>query len=80
MATGDMMPVLQLTITGDIPEKDLNDFVEKLKDRILESSDIGKLSLPVFVTVRYGSILILTNYMPMVFQSIKLRLRLEQQT
>jgi len=43
MATGDMMPVLQITITGDMPEKDLNDYVEKLKDRIIEFSDIGKV-------------------------------------
>ncbi len=43
MATGDMMPVLQITIAGDLPEKELNDYVEKLKDRILEFSDIGKV-------------------------------------
>jgi len=43
MATGDMMPVLQITIAGDLPEKELNDYVEKLKDKILEFSDIGKV-------------------------------------
>lgn len=43
MATGDMMPVLQITVAGDLPEKDLNDYVEKLKDRIIEYSDIGKV-------------------------------------
>ncbi len=43
MATGDMVPVLQVTIAGDIPEIDLNDYSEKLKDRILENSDIAKV-------------------------------------
>ena len=43
LATGDMMPVLQVTIAGDLPEKELNDYVEKLKDKILEFSDIGKV-------------------------------------
>jgi len=45
MATGEMMPVLQVTIAGELPEKRFKELVDELKDRILEITNVGKVEI-----------------------------------
>lgn len=45
MATGEMMPVLQVTIVGDLPEKQSKRLADELKDRLLEIRNIAKVEI-----------------------------------
>lgn len=43
--TGEWLPSLQVTITGDIDEHRLKDYADEFKDRLLEIEHIGKVEL-----------------------------------
>ena len=43
--TGEFLPSLQVTITGDVPEKELKELADEFKDLLLEVDHIGKLEL-----------------------------------
>jgi len=43
--TGEFLPSLQVTLTGDLPEKELKEFADEFKDRLLEIDHIGKLEM-----------------------------------
>jgi len=43
--TGQLMPAMQVTITGDMPEKVLKVLADEFKDRLLEIEHIGKIEL-----------------------------------
>ncbi len=43
--TGEWLPALQVTITGDIEEKKFKEYADEFKDRLLEIDHIGKLEM-----------------------------------
>ncbi len=45
LETGALMPSLQVTITGDLPERVLKELADEFKDRLLEIDNIAKLEL-----------------------------------
>ncbi len=45
IGSGEMLPVLQVTIAGDLPEKRLKQLSDNLKDRLLEITNIAKVEV-----------------------------------
>ncbi len=45
MATGEMVPVVFVTLSGNLPERELKEIADDMKDRFLEISNIAKVEV-----------------------------------
>jgi multidrug efflux pump subunit AcrB len=45
MATGEMVPVVFVTLSGDLPERELKNIADDMKDRFLEIHNIAKVEV-----------------------------------